>query len=165
MVVALTTVGVIGVGCSDDEAAEATTESSAHSESAASACQPVGDGGGTAVTVTLDEWSVAAMPASVSAGAVTFDVRNDGEEPHELVVVRGVAPEALTVVDSRVDEDALPDGAFIGEVEAFPAGETCNGTFELAPGSYTLFCNIVEQHDGEPESHVESGMVTTFEVR
>ena len=129
-----------------------------------SACEPVGDGGGTEVAVTLDEWSLAAAPASAPAGKVTFEVRNGGGEPHEFVVVRGVAPDALTVVGGKVDEAALPDGAFIGEVEAFPAGETCEGTFELAGGSYTLFCNIVEEHDGQPESHFEEGMVATFEV-
>ena len=135
-------------------------------ESAAegAACEPVGDGGGTEVVVTLDEFSVAAEPASVAAGAVTFDVRNDGEEPHELVVVRAASTSELTVVEGRVDEDALPAGAFIGEVEAFAAGETCEGTFDLAAGTYVLFCNIAETEDGHLESHFEEGMATTFEV-
>lgn len=132
---------------------------------ASAACEPVGDGGGTAVRVALDEWRIDATPASIPAGKVTFDVHNNGEEPHELVVVRGVAAADLKVVDGKVDEDALPAGAFIGEVEAFPAGEECKGTFALAAGTYTLFCNIVEQHEGRPESHVEEGMVTSFEVR
>lgn len=132
--------------------------------STAAACEPVGSGGGTEVAVALDEWSVDSSPEGAPAGTVTFQARNGGEEPHELVIVRGVAPEALPVVEGKVDEDALPDGAFIGEVEAFPAGETCSGTFELSAGSYTLFCNIVEEHEGQPESHFEEGMVTTFEV-
>lgn len=160
----LAAVAVAGAGCGDDDSSNSASASSTGSASGVSACVPVGDGSGTEVRVTLDEWSVAAAPAAVPAGMVTFDVRNDGEEPHELVVVRGVASDALTVVDGKVDEDALPAGAFIGEVEAFPAGEACEGTFELAAGSYTLFCNIVEEHDGQPESHFEEGMVTSFEV-
>lgn len=135
------------------------------SASGVGACEPVGNGGGTEVGVTLDEWKVVASPASVAAGKVTFDVRNEGEEPHELVVVRAKSASELKVVDGKVDEDALPAGALVGEVEAFPAGQSCEGTFELSAGSYVLFCNIVETHEGKPESHVQEGMVTTFEVR
>ena len=62
-----------------------------------------------------------------------------------------------------MQEDELEEGAFIGEIEAFPAGETCEGTFELPEaGDYILFCNIVETlEDGSVESHFEEGMVTT----
>ncbi|HEX9848241.1 MAG TPA: hypothetical protein VGB33_07470 [Acidimicrobiia bacterium] len=36
---------------------------------------------------------------------------------------------------------------------------------DLAPGTYTLFCNIVEEEvTGEFESHFQQGMVTTIEV-
>jgi hypothetical protein len=165
-VVLVTTLGA----CGDDEEGTGSASASGSASGSASAsgvgaCEPVGEGGGTTVAVTLDEWKIAAEPASVAAGKVTFDVRNEGDEAHELVVVRGVAPSDLEVVDGKVDEDALPAGAFIGEVEAFPAGEACEGTFELAAGSYVLFCNIVEEHEGEPESHFQEGMVTTFEVR
>ena len=130
----------------------------------APACDPVGEGGGRAVSVTLTEFSVAPEPASVGAGEVTFDLRNEGAEPHELVVVRAGSPAELTVVDGRVDEDALPAGAFIGEVEAFAGGETCEGTFDLAAGSYVLFCNLVEEEGDEMESHFEEGMATAFQV-
>lgn len=132
---------------------------------AAAACEPVGDGKGTKVEVTLDEWKIEPKTTSVQAGKVTFDVRNDGEELHELVVVRAASAKDLKVVDGKVDEEALPAGAFIGEVEAFPAGQSCEGTFELAKGTYQLFCNIVEQHEGQQESHVNEGMITAFEVR
>jgi hypothetical protein len=145
----------VGVGaCGDDGG----------SGDAAAACEPVGDGKGTKVAVTLDEWKVEAKTASVQAGKVTFDVRNEGEEPHELVIVRTASAQDLKVVDGKVDEEALPAGAFIGEVEAFPAGKSCQGTFELAKGTYQLFCNIVEHHEGMQESHVGQGMITSFEV-
>jgi hypothetical protein len=84
---------------------------------------------------------------------------------HELVVVAAGSADELTVVDGQVDEEALPEGAFVGEVEGFPSGETCDGTFDLAAGDYVLFCNIVEtEADGTIESHYEEGMVTEFSV-
>jgi hypothetical protein len=128
-------------------------------------CVPVGDGTGTQVFVSLSEWRVEADPASVQAGKTTFRVKNDGGEVHELVVVKGDRPEALPVKQGAVDEGALPAGAFIGEVEGFKSGGVCPGTFDLQPGKYVLFCNIVEtQPYGRLESHYELGMRTAFTV-
>lgn len=155
-------VGLIAVGCGGDDDDSASTSRTA--SEAGAACEPVGDGSGTKVSVTLDEWAVVPSPSAVPADRVTFAVENKGDEPHELVVVKAASPEELSVVDGKVDEGALPAGAFIGEVEAFPAGGTCEGTFELAAGHYVLFCNLVEKHEGESESHFQQGMVATFEV-
>lgn len=121
-------------------------------------------GGGGTVDVSLFEWGVDPSVSSISAGDVTFNATNDGGEAHELVIVKGVAPGDLPVVDGKVDEDGLPAGAFIGEIEEFDAGGTESATFDLEAGTYTLFCNITELEDGEVESHFENGMVTTFEV-
>lgn len=152
----LAATAVLSACGSDDGGSEEAAE--------APACDPVGEGGGRPVAVTLTEFSVSTDPASVAAGEVTFDLRNEGAEPHELVVVRAASPAELAVVDGRVDEGALPAGAFIGEVESFAAGETCEGTFELTPGRYALFCNLVEEEDGDVESHFLEGMVAAFEV-
>jgi hypothetical protein len=95
--------------------------------------------------VTLDEFSATPGSPNVAAGTITFEATNEGEEPHELVVVRVEDAESLPVAEGQVQEDALPAGAFIGEIEAFPAGEECEGTFELAAGDYVLFCNVVEK--------------------
>ncbi len=117
----------------------------------------------TTVAVTLDEFSIAADPGSAPAGAVGFSTENAGEEPHELVIARGV-PSDITVVDGAPDEAGLGD-SLLGEIEAFAAGETCEGTFELTAGDYVLFCALVEEEaDGTLESHYEEGMVTTFTV-
>lgn len=121
-------------------------------------------GGGDSIDVSLFEWGVDPSTSSVSAGDVTFNATNDGGEPHELVIVKDVAPGDLTVVDGKVDEDGLPAGAFIGEIEEFEAGTSESATFDLEAGTYTIFCNITEEEDGEIESHFENGMVTTIEV-
>ena len=140
-------------------------EEHASGSAAAAECRPVGEDleADVELAVTLDEWDVVPDSGSVSAGTVAFVAANEGEEPHELVIVKGT-PDDLTIEDGQVQEDALPEGALIGEIEAFPAGDTCSGTFELEPGDYVLFCNIVMEHDGEQESHVELGMVNTLTV-
>jgi hypothetical protein len=139
------------------------------SGSAAVACKPVGDAGAadTKVAVDLSEWAVAPQPASVRAGTITFEAANVGADAHELVVVRADDPAALPkAADGTVDEAKLPAGAFIGEVEAFPAKQRCQGTFALTAGRYALFCNILEtEADGTKENHYANGMRASFEVR
>jgi hypothetical protein len=129
---------------------------------------PVGDisQADTTVNVTLDEWVIEVDEPNAPAGAIGFVAENIGEDPHEFVVVSGVNPTDLPLDDDGgLDEKKLPDGALIGEVEPFPSGETCDGVFDLAPGEYTLVCNITEvEPDGATESHLHEGMVTTFTV-
>jgi hypothetical protein len=137
------------------------------SASGVAACEPVGDAStaDATVAVTLDEWSVTPESDSIAAGSVTFDVANEGEDAHELVVVKSDDIASLPLGDEEtVDEGGLDSGAFIGEVEAFPAGESCEGTFELEPAQYVLFCNIAEQEGGEVENHFQNGMATEFTV-
>lgn len=56
--------------------------------------------------------------------------------------------------DGAPDENALGEaGAF--ELEGYGPGDTCNATYELDPGTYTLFC-IIPAADGE--THFEKGM-------
>ena len=135
----------------------------------AAACKPVGDAATSDATIAVElkEWAVLPARADVPAGTVTFQARNTGEDAHELVVVRADDPAKLPLAaDGTVDEEKLPEGAFVGEVEAFPAKQTCTSTFELAAGGYALFCNLLEtEADGRKENHYANGMRTRFEVR
>jgi hypothetical protein len=135
----------------------------------AAACKPVGDAATSDATIAVElkEWAVLPARADVPAGTVTFEARNTGEDAHELVVVRAADPASLPLAaDGTVDEEKLPEGAFVGEIEAFPAKQTCPGTFQLAAGSYALFCNILEtEADGAKENHYANGMRTRFEAR
>jgi hypothetical protein len=139
------------------------------SGSAAAACRPVGDAASAdaKVAVGLSEWSVTPKPPSVQAGTITFEAANTGADAHELVVVRADDPATLPLSsDGIVDEAKLPEGALVGEIEAFPAKQTCQGTFKLAAGRYALFCNLLEtEADGTKENHYANGMHTAFEVR
>jgi hypothetical protein len=120
---------------------------------------------GSEVDVSLLEWSVTPSPTSVSSGEVTFNATNDGGELHEMVIVKDVAPADLpTDENGHVVEEEIPEGAVIGEIAEFEAGTTESATFDLEPGTYTIFCNIVEDDEGVVESHFKNGMVNTIEV-
>lgn len=155
---------------SGSASAPASGSASASGSEAAVGCNVVdgteATGDATTVEVALDEWSVAPDPASVPAGLVTFTAANIGEEEHELAVVRAEDVDELpTADDGSVDLEA-DEVDLIGEIEAFPSGETCEGTFELEAGDYVLLCNLVhEGHDGgHDEVHVELGMHVPFTV-
>jgi len=154
-------------GSASGSGSASATGSATGTASAAARCKPVGDiaDATTRVAVRLDEWVIVPNPRSVPAGRVGFVVENVGKEPHELVIIKGVAPGALpTDRHGALDESRLPAGALVGEIEAFPAGETCDGVFALTPGEYTLVCNLTEKEDKKVESHLGEGMVTTFTV-
>jgi uncharacterized cupredoxin-like copper-binding protein len=117
------------------------------------------------VNVSLSEWSIVPDKASVLAGRVTFNARNDskGDHEHEMVVVRtDLDPSALPVAEGEVDENQIQ---VIGEIEGIAPGATGSVTLDLQPGKYVLICNLVEQGaDGNVDRHYQFGMRTAFEV-
>ncbi len=163
-------IGATGSATHGGTATGARTGSATHvgTVTGAAACEPVGDPATatSTVAVTLDEWSVQTPQPRVPAGRITFNVENIGAEPHELVIVRAAGDPGALPVDEEgaVDEQKLPPGALIGEIEAFPARTNCQGTFELAPGEYVLLCNVVERHGGEQHVHYQLGMRTKLTV-
>ena len=157
-------------GCgSDDGTGVRNVDGTQAASGQAAACKPVGDAASADATIAVElkEWTVLPARADVPAGTVTFEARNTGQDAHELVVVRAADPASLPLAaDGTVDEEKLPEGAFVGEIEAFASGQSCTGTFELPAGSYALFCNLLEtEADGSKENHYANGMRTRFEAR
>jgi plastocyanin len=160
--------GLAACGDDDDTSSPTTTESTdeavgADGEGSAAACSPVGEDLEAEATETVDiqlaEYAFTPAEADVAAGVVTFAATNIGTEDHELAFLPGGGEVPFTA-DGAPDEDALGEaGAF--ELEAFPAGEACSATYDLEPGTYTLFC-IVEAPDGT--THYEKGMTGTLTV-
>lgn len=117
----------------------------------------------SSVEVTLQEWAVVAASTSVSAGSVTFNVKNIGpNDVHEMVVLKtDLAPDAVPAnADGSINEAGAGVEA-LGEVEDVAVGSTKAVTLDLAPGKYLLLCNIV---DGD-QVHFKLGMRTAFEVK
>jgi len=152
-----------GSGSGSGAASGSGSGSASGSASGVASCSPVGeDLEGDAVEtigVELSDYAFGPTAIEAPAGIVTFEASNIGEEDHELAVLPGGGEVPFTE-DGAPDEAALEEaGAF--ELEAFPPGETCNATWELEAGDYTLFC-IVESPDGE--THYEKGMQGTLTV-
>lgn len=119
------------------------------------------------VKVKLFEFKVKPKPKSAAAGKVKFVVKNIGAEEHEMVVALsdGTATELPTDADGAVDESQIPEADLPGEIPEFAAGKTKTKTFDLEPGTYVLFCNIVDDEaDGTKLSHYAQGMHTLFTV-
>jgi uncharacterized cupredoxin-like copper-binding protein len=128
----------------------------------AAGCGDDDDGEGAEVDVVLSEFIVDPSEDSVEAGEVTFALDNQGGETHEFLVVEAASADALPVDDDGAfDEEA--DGV-VDEVEDIEAGDTAELTLDLEAGDYVLLCNVVEDEDGEPESHFAEGMHANFTV-
>jgi len=151
----LAALALVAGACGDDEEAAQPT----------AAGQPtVGGEEPSTVGISLIEWSVVADKTSVPAGTVTFEASNDGEEEHELMIIRSdLEPGALPLTDEMaVDETQVE---VVGEIEEFAPGGTESASFDLEPGNYILICNLVEEmEDGQIHRHYQLGMRTAFEV-
>jgi uncharacterized cupredoxin-like copper-binding protein len=118
----LTAVAVFGV----ESEAKGAGESAAKAAPAAKA-----------IPVSETEFKIALPSQKVTAGNVTFAVRNAGKIPHDLVVSgRGVKGDAKTPL--------------------LDAGQTAKVTVTLAAGSYTLYCSVA--------GHRAAGMVAKLTV-
>jgi len=122
-------------------------------------------GGDGSVAIELQEWAVAADPSTASAGAVTFSVDNVGAEVHEFVVIAtDLGPTELPTEDDGSVSETGEGMEVVDEIEDIPAGDSQELEVDLEAGSYLLICNIVEEEDGEVESHYQMGMRSSFTV-
>jgi hypothetical protein len=169
--------GLVAAGCGDDDGGKSAENLSKGSGTTSTTGKGTGTSsaaGGTTecktenaitetasqeVVVTLGEWIV--KPSTQpKAGNVSFKAENGGGEKHELVIVKGDSAEALPKDENgALNEDKLPEGALVGEIEEFSPAQVCAGTFKMAAGKYVLLCNITEtEPSGEKESHFKEGM-------
>ncbi|HEU4584792.1 MAG TPA: hypothetical protein VFR95_03535, partial [Gemmatimonadaceae bacterium] len=103
------------------------------------------------------------MPDTIPSGPTTFDLRNEGKEPHHLMLYR--LDEGKTVRDAFAALEA--GGAHpawmhaAGGPNAVPNGGESVATVLLAPGSYVAFCHV-KSRDGR--IHFMKGMLKGMTV-
>ncbi|MBI2165965.1 MAG: copper-binding protein [Chloroflexi bacterium] len=107
--------------------------------------------------MVVREWAFELSSASIPAGEVTFQLVNQGQAEHEMVILKTDLPaNALKIKANGAEVDESASGEVMGEVEDLGSGQTKSVTLNLAPGRYVLTCNIL--------GHYKAGMVTVLEV-
>jgi uncharacterized cupredoxin-like copper-binding protein len=114
-------------------------------------------GGGEVLNVSEGvngEFTIDPSQQTITAGKVSFDVKNGGKSLHELLVIplsTGSSADSLRSTDGSADESTK-----VGEVAEIAPGATKDGLFDLKPGTYALICN-------QP-GHFAAGMHTIITV-
>jgi len=119
-------------------------------------------GGAGENTFGLGEFTITPPTNSMHAGTVKITANNIGGEEYELVIVRASDAAGLpTGQKGSVNEDQIDEADKVGEIEEVAAGSEKSASFDLTPGKYVAFCNIVD-HMGDV--HFSEGMHVGFTV-
>lgn len=119
--------------------------------------------GAEVVEVTAVEYGFRMGTEVVPPGPTAFVLLNEGEEIHELVLLRALEPNGILLALKAEAEGADPSvhAEVLGETSAGPGLRGVLNVANLEPGEYGLVCYIPGP-DGEP--HVWKGMVTGLTV-
>lgn len=123
------------------------------------------------VNVKAVEYAFEGVPTSLPAGNVSFAFSNEGDEVHEMLLIRYKDDETtiedlIELSDKEAEEKIVFVGASFG-----PPGTTDVEIKQLVPGKYAMVCFIpvgatdmkaLEKADGPP--HVTRGMSAEFTV-
>ena len=114
------------------------------------------------IAITTTEYGFA-FSDTVRAGHHTFEVKQAGAQPHEVVLVR-LAP-GKTPADlgkwAATYKGPMP-GAIMGGVSPLMPGMRSQFSADITPGNYVMLCFVPDTKDGK--LHVEHGMVMPFTV-
>jgi len=93
-----------------------------------------------------------------------IEVRNDGDQTHEVELVRLAPGKSVHDVLAWVEKPAgPPPGLPLGGVSPLARGGVASFEVDLAPGHYYgMICFLPDTKDGKP--HHEHGMIQEFGV-
>lgn len=148
------------VGCSsDDSGRESTSGTNAAPTTTTAVPAP------TSLNVTSTDFAYALDTETVAAGLVEVTQANEGEEAHQVTLMR--LEDGQTTADvveglqgPEGDHFVADDAYFGGPTNTLP-GESGAVTVELSEGDYAMVCFIASS-DGE--SHYVKGMAGALEV-
>lgn len=113
------------------------------------------------VTIIATDFAFSA-PDTIPAGLTTFKMANQGQEPHQAVVVGGVGKGWDEIRAAVVAAGPIaPWLIFPAGPGVVATGDSSNATARLEPGNYFIVC-FLPSPDGTP--HVMKGMVRRLVV-
>lgn len=117
-----------GCGSSDEDtsspaaSSSSTSSSSAPSSSAGASPSAPAETGTTAATASLVDFGIELDETELAAGEYEFEVTNDGDASHDLVIER--------------------DGEDVAATEALSSGGSETLAVTLEPGEYVFYCSV-----------------------
>ena len=115
------------------------------------------------VVVHAKEFSYVA-PKSITRGATTFHLVNDGKEVHHLTIMKLAAGKTMADFAAAMKKPGPPPAWVInvGGPNAAVPGASSDATVTLEPGNYVLLCFVPSP--GETAPHVMKGMLHSLTV-
>lgn len=114
-------------------------------------------------TIVLSDFSFE-MPDTLSAGHVALEVTNQGQQPHEITILR--LAEGKTAKDVQAymaNPDGQPPFLPIGGMQGLGPKGSGIVVLDLEPGNYYAICMIPDP--GSHKAHLELGMGKEFTVK
>ena len=121
-------------------------------------------------TVGLDDFAFAGVPTTLPEGRTTLKVTNQGQEPHEMTLLRleGInAQQALEILTAPPGGEApagQPPFKDAGGFQAIMPGQSGWTTLNLQAGEYIAVCFVPSPANGFAP-HVALGMITSITVK
>jgi uncharacterized cupredoxin-like copper-binding protein len=114
------------------------------------------------LTMSLRDYSFV-LSGTPAPGRRVIEVRNDGDQAHEVELVQLAPGKSVHDVLAWVEKPAgPPPGLPLGGVSPLARGGVASFEVELAPGRYGMICFLPDVKDGK--AHHEHGMIQEFEV-
>jgi len=115
------------------------------------------------VTLALTDYTFT-LSKPLVAGTQTIRVRNDAEQPHEILLAR-LAPgkTAADLLAWLEKQQGPPPGEPIGGTTGMATGIVNDLTVTLTPGEYAFICFLPDAEDGKP--HFTHGMIQQVSIR
>lgn len=113
------------------------------------------------VTIEASEYRFG-VPGTMAAGQTTIVLKNVGQEPHFLEMVKITGDQTIEQLLRLSDKESQKYIQEEGGIPPVNPGGSKTGTFTLSPGRYGIVC-FIEAPDGTP--HAFKGMVAEFQAR
>lgn len=160
---ALASVGALllltAAACSSDDSDSASSDTTAAQETTTTAApEPA------ALGVTSTDYAYELDTETVPAGLVSVTQQNDGEESHQVTLIKlddGQTADQLATALTEEGEGAAAPESYSGGPNSTAPGDDDTVTLDLAEGDYALIC-FIPSSDGV--SHFQKGMVGQLTV-